>query len=241
MRLSSSPDGGTQMSSRFRNFVEWATDSRYVPLGSCCSLCGKKLGFFRTGFWSTNASKLRNGVLCEKCAEKVERVTSTMPEWLKSGAQKPSSRIRYITHNWHRLTVKNIAEIIAAKEQADQEKLSAFGKGKSSLFRIMEVEQIEPTALQVGVIRAKRLCSKVVVFGVVERGTFSKNDAVQLEQQDVSVDTTILEAYAWDCEENTLEINLRANIGKQRLVKGEQGWLVLNYEGYADEKAFVVR
>ena len=229
------------MSSKFKNFVEWATDSRYVPLGSRCSLCGKKLGFFRTGFWSTNASKLVDGELCEKCAEKVDRVIATMPKWLKRGTQMHASRIHYNTHNWHKLTVKNIAEIIAAKEQADQEKLSAFGKGKSSLFRIMEVVQIEPTALQVGVVRAKKLRGKVVVFGVVERGTFSKKDAVQLKQQDVSVDTAILEAYAWDCEENTLEINLRANMGKQRLVEGEQGWLVLDYEGYADEKAFVVR
>ena len=229
------------MSSKFKNFVEWATDSRYVPLGSRCSLCGKNLGFFRTGFWSINASKLVDGELCEKCAEKVERVTSTMPEWLKSGAQKPSSRIRYITHNWHRLTVKNIAEIIAAKEQADREKLASFGDDKSSLFRIVEAVQINPTALQLGVVRAKRLSCKVVAFGVVERGTFSKDDAVQLEQQGVAVGTTILEAYAWDCEENTLEINLRANMGKQQLVEGEQGWLVLDYEGYADENAFVVR
>ena len=229
------------MSSKFKNFVEWATDSRYVPLGSRCSLCGKKLGFFRTGFWSTNASKLGDGELCEKCAEKVARVIAAMPKRLKSGTRKQSSGPHSNAYNWHNLTVKNVAEIIAAKEQADQEKLSAFGKGKSSLFRIMEVDQIEPTALQVGVVRAKRLRSKVVVFGVVERGTFSKKDFVQLEQQDVSVGTTILEAYAWDCEENTLEINLRANLGKQRLVEGEQGWLVLDYEGYADEKAFVVR
>ena len=71
--------------------------------------------------------------------------------------------------------------------------------------------------------------------------TFSKKDSVQLEQQDVSVDTTILEAYAWDCEENTLEINLRANMGKQRLSEGQQGWLVLDYENAVDEDAFVVR
>lgn len=229
------------MSHKFKNFVEWATDSRYVPLGSRCSLCGKKLGFFRTGFWSTNASKLVDGELCEKCADKVERVIAIMPEWLKRGTQKHPSRIHHNTHNWHKLTVKNVTEMIAAKEQADREKLASFGNDKNSLFRIMEVVQIEPTALQLGVVRAKRLRSKVVVFGVVERGTFSQNDAVQLEQQDVSVGTTVLEAYAWDCEENTLEINLRANMGKQRLVEGEQGWLVLDYEDYADEKAFVVR
>ena len=229
------------MSSKFGSFVEWATDSRYVPLGSCCSLCGKKLGFFRTGFWSTNARKLSNGVLCEKCAEKMERLILTMHEWLKADQLRQSERHRYSAHNLHKLTVKTAAEMIAAKEQADWERLSAFGNDKSSLFRIMEAVQIEPTALQVGITRAKRLRSKVVVFGVVERGTFSKNDAVQLVQQNASTAAAILEAYAWDCEENTLEINLRANMGKQRLVEGERGWLVLDYEGYADEKAFVIR
>lgn len=229
------------MSSKFKKFVEWATDSRYVPLGTRCSLCGKKLGFFRTGFWSINASKLRDGELCVKCAEKVKRVIDTIPKRLKRGTEKQSSRPYANVYHWHNLTVKNIAEMIAEKEQADREKLASFGDDKNSLFRIMEVVQIEPTALQVGVVRAKRLRSKVVVFGVVERGNFSKNEAVYLEHQDASVGTTILEAYEWDCEKNSLEINLRANMGKQRLVEGEQGWLVLDYEGYADENAFVVR
>ena len=154
------------MSSRFRKFVEWATDSRYVPLGSCCSLCGKKLGFFRTGFWSTNACKLTDGELCEKCTEKLDRLIAAMPKWLREDPLQQSSFIQYNTHNWHNLTVKNATEMIAAKDQADQETLSAFGRDKRNLFRIVEVFQIEPTALQVGVARAKRLRSKVVVFGI---------------------------------------------------------------------------
>ena len=109
------------------------------------------------------------------------------------------------------------------------------------MFRIVEVFQIEPTALQVGVARAKRLRSKVVVFGMVERGSFSRHDVVQLEQQDISLGTMILEAYVWDYEENTSEINLRANMGKQRIVEGKQGWLVLDYESDVDEDALVVR
>lgn len=229
------------MSSGFRKFVEGATGSRYVPVGSRCSLCRKKLGFFHTGFWSTNARKLVDGELCEKCAENVERLIVTMPEWLKADQLQQSSWIQYTTRNWHNLTVKTATEMVSTKEQADQEKLSAFGNDKSSLFRILEVVQIEPTALQVGVARAKRLRSKVAVFGMVERGSFSRYDVVQLEQQDASVGTTILEVYAWDCEENTLEINLRANMGKHRLAEGKQGWLVLDYESDVDEDAFVVR
>ncbi|MBR3872863.1 MAG: hypothetical protein IKJ26_01710 [Clostridia bacterium] len=229
------------MSSGFRKFVEWATDSRYVPLGSLCSLCGKKLGFFHTGFWSTNACKLADGELCEKCAENVDRLIATMPEWLKADMLQQSSWIQYKAHNWHTLTVKTAAEIITSKEQAVQEMLASFGNDKNCLFRIVEVVQIEPTALQVGVARAKRLRSKVAVFGMVERGSFSRHNVVQLEQQEASVGTTILEAYAWDCEENTLEVNLRADMGKHRLVEGKLGWLVLDYEGDVDEDAFVVR
>ena len=228
------------MSSGFRKFVEWATDSRYVPLGSRCSLCRKKLGFFRTGFWSTNACKLADGELCEKCAEKLDRLIAAIPERLKEDPMRQSSWIQYNTHNWHNLTVKNANELIAAKAQADQETLSAFGHDKSSLFRIVEVFQIEPTALQVGVARARRLSSKVVVFGMVERGSFSRHDVVQLEQQDAFVCATILEAYAWDCEENTLEINLRANMGNHRLQEGETGWLVLDYESPIGDYEWIV-
>jgi len=204
-------------------------------------LCGKKLVFFQTGFWSTNACKLTDGELCEKCAEKLDRLIAATPKWLREEPLQQSSFLQYNTHNWHNLTVKNATEMIAAKDQADQETLSAFGRDKSNLFRIVEVFQIKPTALQVGVARAKRLRSKVVVFGMVERGSFSRHDVVQLERQDFSVGTTILEAYAWDCEENTLEINLRANTGKHRLVEGKPGWLVLDHEGDVDEDAFVMR
>lgn len=105
----------------------------------------------------------------------------------------------------------------------------------------MEVVQIEPNALHAGVARTKRLRSKVVVFGMVERVSFSRHDVVQLEQQDISLGTMILEAYVWDYEENTFEINLRANMRKQRIVEGKQGWLVFDYESDVDEDAFVVR
>ena len=71
------------MSSKFKNFVEWATDSRYVPLGSRCALCNRKLGFFYTGFWSTNAAKLSDGALCEKCASEVDRLLASKREWMK--------------------------------------------------------------------------------------------------------------------------------------------------------------
>ena len=218
------------MAAKFAKFVEWATDSRYIPLGSRCSLCDNKLGFFHTGFWSINTSKLADGVLCAKCKEQVDRLLATKREWMKASALRQASWYPFNTNNWYRMPLQTAKEMIAAKEAADQRCLASFGNDKTSLFRIEDAIRIEPTTIQVGVARAKRLKNKVVVFGTMERGSFSKNDQVQI-QQDIGTDSTvILEAYVYDCEENTIDVCLRANTGKHRLTAGERGWLVLDDE-----------
>lgn len=227
------------MATKFAKFVEWATDSKYIPLGSHCSLCGKKLGFFRTGFWSINASTLADGALCEKCKVRVEQLLATKHEWMKASALQKSSWNLFNTKNMHKMPLQTAKEMIAAKEVVDQECLAAFGSGKTSLFRIEDAILIEPTAIQVGVARAKRLKNKVVVFGTVERGSFSKDDQVQIQQSGAADSSAILEAYVYDCEENTLEICLRANMGKHQLQAGERGWLVLDYEQAVAEGSYI--
>lgn len=228
------------MAAKFTKFVEWATDSRYIPLGSRCSLCDQKLGFFRTGFWSINAGALADGVLCAKCKEQVERLLDTKREWMKASALRQASWYPFNTNNWHRMPLQTAKEMIAAKEAVDQRRLAAFGNDKTSLFRIEEAIRIEPTAIQVGVARAKRLKNKVVVFGTVERGSFSKNSQVEIEQRNSKESTSVLEAYVYDCEENTIDVCLRANMGKHRLTAGERGWLVLNYERDVESGRFIV-
>ena len=218
------------MATKFAKFVEWATDSRYIPLGSHCSLCDKKLGFFRTGFWSINAGSLADGALCEKCKEQIERLLATKREWMKASALRQASWHPFNTNNWHRMPLQTAKEMIAAKEAVDQRSLASFGNDKTSLFRIEDAIQIEPTAIQVGITRAKRLKNKVVVFGTVERGSFSKNSQVEIEQSNSTESTSVLDAYVYDCEENTIDVCLRANMGKHQLNAGERGWLVLDYE-----------
>ena len=218
------------MATKFAKFVEWATDSKYIPLGSHCSLCDKKLGFFRTGFWSINAGSLADGALCEKCKARVEQLLATKREWMKASVLQKSSWNLFNTKNMHKMPLQTAKEMFAAKEAVDQECLAAFGSGKTSLFRIEDAIRIDPTAIQVGVARAKRLKNKVVVFGTVERGSVSKNGQVQIQQGCGMDSAAILEAYVCDCEENTLEICLRANMGKHQLNAGERGWLVLDYE-----------
>ena len=74
-----------------------------------------------------------------------------------------------------------------------------------------------------GIARAKRLKNKVVIFGTVERGSFSKNSQVEIEQSNSTESTSVLDAYVYDCEENTIDVCLRANMGKHRLTAGERG------------------
>jgi hypothetical protein len=227
------------MATKFAKFVEWATDSKYIPLGSRCSLCDKKLGFFRTGFWSINDRAMADGVLCAKCKARVERLLATKREWMKTTVLQKSSWNLFNINNMHKMPLQTAKEMIAAKESVDQRCLAAFGNDKTSLFRIEDAIRIEPTAIQVGVARAKRLKNKVVVFGTVERGSFSKNDQVQIQQDDGTDSAAILEAYVYDCDENTLEICLRANMGKHQLHAGERGWLVLDYEQALAEGSYI--
>ena len=218
------------MATKYAKFVEWATDSKYIPLGSHCSLCDKKLGFFRTGFWSINAGSLADGALCEKCKARVEQLLATKREWMKASVLQKSSWNLFNTKNMHKMPLQTAKDMIAAKEAVDQESLAAFGSDKTSLFRIEDAIRVEPTAIQVGIARAKRLKNKVVVFGTVERGSFSKNSQVEIEQSNSTESTSVLDAYVYDCEENTIDVCLRANMGKHQLAAGERGWLVLDYE-----------
>jgi len=158
---------------------------------------------------------------------------------MKASALRQATWYPFNTNNWHRMPLQTAKEMIAAKEAADQRQLAAFGNDKTSLFRIEDAIRIEPAAIQVGVARAKRLKNKVVVFGTVEHGSFSKNSRVAIEQSNSTESTSVLDAYVYDCEENTIDVCLRANIGTHQLKAGARGWLVLNYEREVEIGSFI--
>ena len=108
-----------------------------------------------------------------------------------------------------------------------------IGPAYTSIFRMRNATFIVPTALQVGVARAKRLNNKLVLFGFVQLGQFKKGDPVLILDGKQRRETTVLEAYIYDPDvpENNLEVMLRANMGKQCLKQWQQGWLVLDDEG----------
>ena len=94
---------------------------------------------------------------------------------------------------------------------------------------MQEAFQIEPTAIQVGVVRAKKLNKTMVVYGSVEQGSFSKGDAVHIDNEGNLLDAHVLEAYE-DDGETTFEIHVRAHMGRQKLSKGQTGWLLLDLD-----------
>lgn len=217
------------MGDKFKRFVEWGTDCTYVPLGAKCDICGKKLGFFATGFWSTNTKHVASGNLCTACYKKIGLLIAEKDRWMTGEMKNESTLGRYTPTNWHRMSVGQAKRLLELKEQADRGELDKYGESTSAYLTVQEAFQIEPTALQVGVVRAKRLNKKMVVYGRVEQGVFAKSDAVCIDNEGKLLDAHVLEAYE-DDGENALEMHVRAQMGKQKISKDQTGWLLLDLD-----------
>ena len=217
------------MGDKFKRFVEWGTDCTYVPLGAKCDICGKKLGFFATGFWSMNATHVANGNLCTACHKKSGLLIAEKNQWMTREMKNTSQLGKYTQKTWHGMSVDQVKLLLALKEQADRGELDKYGEDASAYLTVKEAFQIEPTALQVGVVRAKRLNKTMVVYGRVEQGIFSKGDAVRIDSEGKLLDAHVLEAYE-DDGENSFEMHVRAHMGKQKLSEDQNGWMLLDLE-----------
>jgi len=218
------------MGDKFKRFVEWGTDCAYVPLGAKCDICGKKLGFFATGFWSMNAKHVENGNLCTACHKKIGLLIAEKDQWMTKDMKQGAALGRYTQTNWHRMSVTQAKQLLELKELADRGELDKYGEDTSAYLIVQESFQIEPTALQVGVVRAKKLKQTMVAYGRVEQGAFTKGDAVRIDHEGRLLDAHVLEAYA-DDGENAFEVHVRAHMGKQRLDENHTGWLLLDFTG----------
>ena len=218
------------MGDGFRRFVEFATDSKYVPLGAKCDVCGKKLGFFATGFWSTNTKHVEGGNLCKACDERIQTLIRDKKRWMSKHMQENSPLAGYTLGNWRTMPLQEAKLLLEMKEQADRGELAKYGESASAYLIVQVAFQIEPTAIQVGVVRAKQLKQTMVVYGRVEQGIFSKGDAVRIDSEGKLLDAHVLEAYE-DDGENPFELHVRAHMGKQRLAGNQTGWLLLDHAG----------
>lgn len=213
----------------YQKIYEWGTDGKFVPHGKKCDICGKKLAYLATGFWSVNSKRLADGVICECCHEKLQLLSDYCSSWIPKHLRK--------TVPFHAI-YNNTPYLLKAQEA--KEELNAIGPGYTSFFRMKDACFIEPTALQVGMKRAKQLNNKLVLFGFVQLGRFEQGGRVLILDGKNRRESTVLEVYAYDCEENTLEVNLKAYVGKQQLTRWEKGWLILDDIGPAHRHTVVV-
>ena len=215
------------MGDGFKRFVEFATDSPYVPLGAKCDLCSKKLGFFATGFWSTNTKHVEGGNLCKACDERIQTLIRDKKRWMSKSMQEDSPLAGYTLSSWRTMTLQQAKQLLEMKEQTDRGELAGYGESASAYLIVQEAFQIEPKATEVGVVRAKQLAKKMAVYGRVEQGVLAKGDAVRIDNEGKFLDAKVLEAYE-DDGENTFEIHVRAHMGRQRLSENQNGWLLLD-------------
>ena len=214
----------------FQKFVEMATDTKYVPVGRKCDICGNKLGFFYTGFWSVNAKQLRDCVLCNDCDKKLDLLLKHHNRWIKKAVRKEMPFSLYTPAKKLLIDLNGVKQCFEFAKAFGTEYLSSFGEEYGSIFYAQEAFHLDTPPLMVGIKRSKLLNNKMVVFGYVQMGCFKQGDKVLIDLGKRVVEASVLEAYVYDCKENTLTVNLRANMGKQRLDQWQIGWLALNTE-----------
>ncbi len=230
------------MGDGFKNFVESFNDCKYVPIGTRCGICGKKLNFFTTGLWSINVQRynlhLSDGVLCEACKGKAEHFIKTKKKWLSEELQEHDQWKKFDARNMDFYSVSDIKMLIEQKELSDKENISTFDGRGTGLFEICSSFGLEISAATVGVCRFNKINNKSVVFGTAEESTFQKGDRVKVYAQDLEYETTVLEAHRFDKEtansqdmEKIFFDELSANLKMDRKIKkNQQGWLILDID-----------
>ena len=226
----------------YQKICEWGTDAKFVPHGRKCDICGKKLPYLDTGFWSVNAKWLADGVICERCLKKLKVLVDYRGSGIPKTLRKTDPFRAIYSRTLHLLKVQEAQTVFEAVETFAKEELATVGPEYTSCFHMRNACFIEPTALQVGIKRAKQLNNKLVLFGFVQLGLFRKGDRVLIRDNDGSRETTVLEAYVYDPDvpKNDLEVMLKAHMGKQQLSQWQTGWLVLDDEATVTDHTTVI-
>ncbi len=171
-----------------------------------------------------------DAVLCKSCDEKLELLLRYAPAWIKKELRKEHPYTGYSATARRTMDLDAVKTLLDSAEVFGKEEIASQGEGCTSLFRHRKCLIIAPLATQVGVKRAKLLEEKAVVFGFVQLGCFKQGDPVKILARDRVIETKVLEAYEFDCADNTLEVELKAHMGKQQVSQWKEGWLVLDTE-----------
>ena len=222
-----------------RKYVECIEECKYIERGTLCGVCGRKLGYFYDGFWSINSKDrhLIDGVLCGKCHKHFKDLIEDK-KWASKEVRKEPQWKKFTSLISESYTKSDIKWLFEEKELSDKEILSAYGSEACGLFRIKVPFDIEPHPLQVGIVRARKLKNKMVLFGKVEEGIFRKNDKVKLDMGGNIIETTVLEAFVFDPDaykkhdmyanfNDTIAANLRFT---RKIKENKIGWLILDID-----------
>ena len=235
-------EGGLFVGKGFQRFVEWFGECKYVPVGSRCSICGKKLNFFHTGFWSVNVQNynghLSDGVLCVACREKAEHLIKTKKKWLGEELQALDQWQKFDARNMDFYSLSDIKMLIEQKELSGKSSISSCDNRGTGLYEIEESFGLDINEFTVGVFRNKKLSGKTVAFGTSEQSTFQKDDRVKVYIEDLEFEATVLEAHRFDKEaangrnmEKIFFDELSANLKiDSKIKKNQQGWLILDID-----------
>ena len=171
-------------------------------------------------------------MICDRCYKNFELLSKFSSKWIPKDLSDEPPFDALTNDSWHALGVQEAKTVLEAPGKLGKEELAAIGPAYTSIFRMRKAAFIVPTALQVGVARAKRLNNKLVLFGFVQLGEFKKGDSVLILDGKQRREAIVLEAYVFDPDvpENDLEMMLKANMGKQCLKQWQLGWLVLDDE-----------
>ena len=222
-----------------RKYVECIEECKYIERGTLCGVCGRKLGYFYDGFWSINSKDrhLIDGVLCGKCHEHFKALIQDK-KWVSNEVKKQPQWKKFTSLISESYTAEDIKWFFAQKEDSDKETLSAYGSEACGLFIIVNSFETEPHPFRVGIVRAKKLKNKMVVFGKAEEGIFTKKNKVKLDIDGNITETTVLEAFVFDPEAFTkkdMQANfsdtIAANLRYTRKIKeNKMGWLIVDME-----------
>ena len=227
------------MGKLIRKYVECIEACKYIERGTLCSVCGKKLGFFYDDLWSVNSKDrhLIDGVLCGKCHKHFKNLIQDK-KWESEKVKKQPQWEKFTSLISESYTAEDIKWFFDQKEISDKENLSAYGSKACGLFRIKVSFGIAPHPLQVGIVRARKLKNKTVVFGKTDEGIFRKKDKVKLDISGNITEATVLEAFVFDPEAFTkhdmyIDFNdtIAANLRYTRKIKeNKMGWLILDID-----------
>ena len=232
-----------------RKYVENIEECKYIERGTLCGVCVKKLGFFYDAFWSVNSRDrhLTDGVLCGKC-HKHFNVLIQDKSWVSEKVRKQPQWKKFTSLISESYSAEEVKWFFEQKEISDKENLSAYGSEACGLFRIKNAFEMEPHPFHVGIVRAKKLKNKTVVFGKAEEGIFEKKNKVKLDIGGNITETTVLEAFVFDPSafiKNDMYANfndtISANLRYTRKIKeNRQGWLILDTDLKEQSKGGIV-